>query len=220
MATTERGPMSSTHGVIGPLVYYKWKGIECVRTKPTVNKRRKLSINETKNRGKFAHVQKFLSRITPFIRQGFHNYNETQTAFNSAMSYNLKNAVDNTEEGNLYINHTNLRFCKGMESPLTDIALTVKNNVLVCTWNYDKTLIKELEAWEFRSLLLLIPENPTNSIDGVILGNALCEKEEQLNLLGCSHNEKYHVHIAFVCIEHSNRKIDSTYAGTFVFQKR
>ena len=213
MARTERGPMSSAHGVIGPLVYYKWKGKECVRTKPTVNKQRKLSQKEKTNRGKFGYAQQLLSRITPFIRLGFHNFNENQTAFNAAMSYTLKNAIFSNDT-DFYIDHSQLRISKGIESPLYDIFLNYEKGIITCTWEYDLKTINTSEVGEFRSILLILPEDQHEAVDGIIIGKALVAKGEQIQLLYSKPNQLYHIHLGFVCIEHSNRKIESEYLGS------
>jgi hypothetical protein len=47
-----------------------------------------------KQRTKFSIMIEFLKPLTPFLRIGFKNYANRQTAFNAAMSYNVNNAVE------------------------------------------------------------------------------------------------------------------------------
>lgn len=215
MGRTEKGPLGTTVGTIGPLVYYKWKGMNCVRTKPKVNKQRKLSAAESNNREKFAYLQAFLSRITPFVRQGFHNYAENKTAFSSAMSYNLKHAMLQTAEGKWSIHHPTLKICKGTISPLTNIKLNYTDQMISCTWEYDKVVIDQLEAADFRTIVLVVADDPADYVNGIVLGSYLHDNKEEIALPYIEKNKTYHVHLAFVCVEHTDRKFDSTYLGTF-----
>lgn len=212
MGRTNNGPMGSASGKVGPLVYYKWKGMDCVRSRPRVNKRRKLTDNEVKNRGKFAFAQKFLSSLTPFIRQGFHNYNENQTAFNAAMSYTLNNAVIDNQE--LEIDHSLLRISKGIISPLNSIILTHEEGILTCQWDYPADLIKDLNPGYFRTLLVAIPDDEKLQVTGDILNSSLSDKIERITIPSSLKGDNvYHIHIGFVATDHSNRKIDSSYIG-------
>lgn len=212
MGRTNNGPMGSASGKVGSLVFYKWKGIDCVRSRPRVNKRRKLTDSEVKNRGKFAFAQKFLSSLTPFIRQGFHNYNENQTAFNAAMSYTLNNAI--IDNDGLQIDHSLLRISKGIASPLNNIILTYEEDKLTCEWDYPPELTKELNPGYFRTLLVAIPEEEKLDVTGDILNSSLSDKIERITVPPSLKSDTvYHIHIGFVATDHSNRKIDSSYIG-------
>ncbi|MBE8720001.1 DUF6266 family protein [Sphingobacterium pedocola] len=213
MGRTKKGLNGSVVGKVGPHVFYQWKGIDCVRTRPRVNKNRKLSSDETKNRGKFAYVQRFLSNLTVALRLGFHNYKENQTAFNSAMSYTLTNAVRSDEEG-FYIDHSALRISKGIPSPLNEVTLTYEDDILTCDWDYDKTIVTDLHLAGFRSLLLFMSDDEL-TFNGNILDKAMDDKKEQIRIPRINDVDTiYHVHLGFVATDHSSRRIDSVYIGT------
>lgn len=212
MGKTENGPMGSASGKIGPLVYYKWKDKDCVRSRPRVNKKRKLSTEEKKNRGKFGYVQNFLSPLSSVIKLGFHNYKQNQTAFNSAMSYTLNNVVKPNDDG-FYIDHSLFHISKGMESPLTGATLTYEDGILSCHWDYDKKNVKN--AAYFRTLFIAIPEDQNLSVCGDVLNRDLKHRQEEMTIPASPDKDKlYHIHLGFVATDHSNQRIDSIYVGT------
>ncbi|MDR2284971.1 MAG: DUF6266 family protein [Sphingobacterium sp.] len=177
MGRTENGPMGSASGKIGPLVYYKWKNIDCVRSRPKVNKNRKLSVDEKKNRGKFGFAQNFLSPLKAVLALGFHNYEQNRTAFNSAMSYTLHNVVQSDDDG-FHIDHSLFHISKGMESPLTVATLTYEDSILSCHWDYDPKTVKN--AAFFRTLFIAIPEDQNLTICGDVLNRDLTHKLEDM----------------------------------------
>lgn len=215
MGRTENGPMGSAKGKVGPLVYYKWKDKDCVRSRPRVNKKRKLSPEENKNRGKFRLAQNFLSPLSNVIRLGFHNYKQNQTAFNSAMSYTLNNAVQSDEDG-FYIDHSLFHISKGIVSPLKEVTLTYEEGVVTCNWDYNPKIVRDLELTYFRSLFVAIPDSDKNSILGHTLDKTLEDKQEQIRLSPNTNGEVYHIHLGFVAVDHSDRIIDSIYVGTVI----
>lgn len=214
MGRTKKGANGSVSGKVGPHVFYKWKDIECVRTLPRVKKNRELSNGEVENRGRFGFTQRFLSLLKPFLRSGFHNYEENRTAFNSAMSYTLLHAVSLDDDG-LHIDHDSLRICKGMESLITDVTFRYENGILHCQWEYDKDRVKKSESGNFRSVIALIPDLGKHWPAGQVIGNYLTDKAQSITGKDIEKGATYHVHIGFVSVDHSDRKMDSMYAGTF-----
>lgn len=216
MGKTEQGASGSATGKVGPLVYYKWKGVDCVRTRPRVNKKRKLSDVEVKNRSKFRVAQHFLSHINPYIRQGFHNYKEKQTAFNAAMSYTLNNAIGTNENG-FFIDYTLVCISKGIPSPLKEVKFTYEEGVLTCQWDYDEPVVRDLNPGFLRTLIAVIPENQNHNPAGDLLNKALTDKMEQIPITPSKHrNLVYHIYLGFVATDYSNRSVDSTYVGRVI----
>jgi len=214
MARANNGINGSVSGKVGPNVFYKWKNIDCVRSQPRVNKNRKLSHEEVQNRGRFGCMQRFLSPLKELIRVGFHNYEENRTAFNSAMSYNLTHAIAADDDG-LHIDHTNLRICKGLASLLTSTTITYQDGDLYCEWDFDRTLVSQLSVRHFRTVIAIIPDDASVNVCGDIIGNNLIDKSQNITMTNKRSGCMYHVHIGFVSIDHSDRKIDSLYAGSF-----
>ena len=92
MGTIKQGILGGFSGKVGTVVGGTWKGIHYMRSLPT-SVRNPRTEAQVMQRTKFMVTIDFLKPITPFIRVGFKNYASRQTAFNAAMSYNVKNAV-------------------------------------------------------------------------------------------------------------------------------
>lgn len=99
MGTIKKGILGGFSGKVGTVVGSSWKGIDYIRSLPTTV-RNPRTPRQVDQRGKFATVISFLSKIAPIIRIGFKDFTDKQTAINAAMSYNLKNAV--TGEAGVY----------------------------------------------------------------------------------------------------------------------
>jgi len=92
MGVIKQGILGGFSGTVGTVIGGSWKGIDYMRSKPA-----KVSNPNSKGqrdqRSKFSLVLSFLQPISEFIRIGFKEYAVKMTAFNSAMSYNVKNAI-------------------------------------------------------------------------------------------------------------------------------
>lgn len=92
MGTIKRGILGGFSGKVGTVVGGNWKGIDYMRGKAASVSNPKTDA-QLDQRARFGAALKFLQPITSFIRVGFKNYAVKMTAFNSAMSYNLNNAL-------------------------------------------------------------------------------------------------------------------------------
>lgn len=92
MGTIKQGILGGFSGKVGTVVGGNWKGIDYMRSKAS-----KVSNPNSKaqkdQRSKFSLILSFLQPITEFVKVGFKDYAIKMTAFNSAMSYNVKNAI-------------------------------------------------------------------------------------------------------------------------------
>ncbi|KAF0202407.1 MAG: hypothetical protein FD170_1874 [Bacteroidetes bacterium] len=85
-------------GKVGNLIYSSWKGIGYIRSRPeSVNNPRTPA--QTLNRNRFKTVMNIISPITDFIRVGFASGSIRMSAYNAAVSYNLKHATETGDEG-------------------------------------------------------------------------------------------------------------------------
>lgn len=93
MGTISKGILGGFNGTVGTVIGGTWKGIDYMRSRPA-----KRTFDPTpaqlEQQAKFATVIKFLDSMIGVIRIGFKNNAIRMTAFNSAMSYNLRNAVE------------------------------------------------------------------------------------------------------------------------------
>jgi hypothetical protein len=92
MGKISQGILGGFSGKVGNVIGATWKGIDYMRIKPAHVKNPKTEKQESQ-RNKFTTVLNFLQPMTDFIQVGFKNYAIKMTQFNSAMSYNLLNAV-------------------------------------------------------------------------------------------------------------------------------
>lgn len=92
MGTIKQGVLGGFSGKVGNVVGGSWKGIDYMRIMPAsvANPQTEPQMDQ---RTKFATVLQFLQPLTQFLRTGFKNYAIRMTAFNNAMSYNIKNGV-------------------------------------------------------------------------------------------------------------------------------
>lgn len=92
MGTIKQGILGGFSGKVGTVIGGNWKGIDYMRSKAASISNPKTEA-QLDQRARFAAALKFLQPLTPFLRIGFKNYAVKMTAFNSAMSYNLNNAL-------------------------------------------------------------------------------------------------------------------------------
>ncbi|WP_044268137.1 DUF6266 family protein [Bacteroides timonensis] len=98
MGKIKKGAFGELTGKVGNLVGCTWKGVPYMRTRPThmTNPRTKKQQGQC---NKFQIALSFLKTITPFLRIGYREFAEGQTAFNAAISYVMKNALTDSEQG-------------------------------------------------------------------------------------------------------------------------
>lgn len=92
MATFNKGILGGFSGKVGNVIGGSWNGIDYMRSKPNNVKDPKTEAQLTQ-RQKFALVTSFLKKIKPVINAGYKPLTKQMTSVNSAMSYNIKNAV-------------------------------------------------------------------------------------------------------------------------------
>ena len=92
MGTIKQGILGPFSGKVGTVVGGTWKGINYMRSIAQNIKNPRTEGQQTQ-RSKFSLSLALLKPLTAYIRTGFKAYANKQTAFNSAMSYILKNAI-------------------------------------------------------------------------------------------------------------------------------
>ena len=92
MGTIKQGILGGFSGKVGTVIGGNWKGIDYMRSKAASVSNPKTEA-QLDQRARFGAALKFLQPLTSFLRVGFKNYAVKMTAFNSAMSYNLNNAL-------------------------------------------------------------------------------------------------------------------------------
>lgn len=92
MGTIQKGILGGFSGKVGTVIGGNWKGVDYMRSKAASISNPKTEA-QLDQRARFGAALKFLQPLTSFLRVGFKNYAVKMTAFNSAMSYNLNNAL-------------------------------------------------------------------------------------------------------------------------------
>ncbi len=92
MAKLNSGILGGISGTVGNVVGGRWRGIDYIRSKPSSVRNPNTEAQQAQ-RLKFKLVGQFLRNIRPFVRIGFKNAANKQTAMNAAMSVNLRQAI-------------------------------------------------------------------------------------------------------------------------------
>ncbi|WP_282036202.1 DUF6266 family protein [Saccharicrinis aurantiacus] len=92
MGKINQGILGGFSGKVGNVIGGNWKGIDYMRVKPAsvANPQTEGQVDQ---RSKFSTVLRFLQPMKDFVKVGYKGYANKMTEFNSAMSYNLKNAI-------------------------------------------------------------------------------------------------------------------------------
>ncbi len=133
MGTLKKGSLGGFSGKVGNVVGASWKGIEYIRSLPSKVNDPKTK-RQVKQRSGFSVTMDFQRTITPFLRIGFQSHTEGRmTAFNAAMSYNMKFAVKGEQEG-VALDYPNVRVSRGGLSAASDTHAEVVAGELQVSW--------------------------------------------------------------------------------------
>lgn len=220
MANVKHGINGPPSGKVGAVVFCKWKEINYVRSLPRVNKRRPLSDKEVNNRNKFGLMQQFLGPYKKIIRLGFANYAKNMTAYNAAMSYNLQHAIQQDDDG-FHINYDQIAISRGLDAEITGALFQLREENIHISWelkNPQKLMDEDLTY--FRTLVLLVPENPINASQGVLLENYITDLKESIRLPALTHSDIYHLYLGFAASDGTNRSMNSCYLGNIKLERK
>ena len=134
MAILKNGVFGGFSGKVGNVVGSSWKGIEYIKSRPAkmTNPRTK---GQTNQRKKFIVTQTFLRTFKPLIRIGFRNYaQDRMSAFNAAMSYNMKNSIK-SEADEVELDFSKVLVSVGPLCSATGLYVEVCERELQFKWN-------------------------------------------------------------------------------------
>lgn len=133
MARINLGILGGFSGKVGNVVGGAWKGIDYMRAKASsvANPR---TVGQMNQRTRFSTILGFLKPITPFLRVGFKLFAVKQTAFNSAMSYNLANAIIG-EYPDISVDLTSALVSRGNLTPIANADATIQDGTAQITWD-------------------------------------------------------------------------------------
>lgn len=117
MATIQQGIYGNFSGMVGNVIGYTWKGKGVMRIRPSSVANPKTALQQ-QQRGKFSVVLRFVQAHIQQIRTGFKPWADNITAYNAAMSYNLKYATTG-EHPNRSIDYKKVLISRG-DLPVVD----------------------------------------------------------------------------------------------------
>ncbi len=167
MGVINQGILGGVSGKVGNVVGGNWKGIDYLRIMPAsiANPQTPAQMDQ---RSKFITVINFLQPVKDFIKVGFKNYAVKMTQFNSAMSYNLKNAITG-EYPDYAIDYDNALLSRGsLAMSLNGAAASPSAGVIAFTWD-DNSAEGNANATD-KSMMVVL--NPTKGEATFILDGA------------------------------------------------
>lgn len=136
MGRVKEGSFGGFSGKVGNIVGASWKGIDYIRSRPSrVNDPK--TKKQVKQRSRLSVAMNFLGTITPFLRIGFQSQvNERMTAFNAAMSYNMKFAMKEGDQ-EIELDYPNVLVSLGPLSSASNVHGEVVEGELQVNWGTD-----------------------------------------------------------------------------------
>lgn len=134
MGKYNQGILGAFYGKVGTVVGSSWRGITYMRSLTRKRGNTNATDKQLEQQARFALITSFLNPIKPILEIGFKSYAVGKTGFNSAHSYNLKNALSGTLP-NLTIDYSMLLVSRGDLPPAA--ALTAASNTagkLTLSW--------------------------------------------------------------------------------------
>ncbi len=128
--------LESGSGKIGNIVFYYRNGVPCARSVPKKYHDKK-SEAQLKQRQKMKLIHDFLGPFSDLLKLSFKEKNSSRTGYQSAQSYNLKNAIAG-EYPNLYINKEIALLSHGTIPMAPGIQYTENDDEYIFTWEATK----------------------------------------------------------------------------------
>ncbi|MDX9883166.1 MAG: DUF6266 family protein [Prolixibacteraceae bacterium] len=154
MGTIKQGILGGFSGKVGNVIGGNWKGTDYMRVKPA-SVANPQTDGQMDQRSKFSTVLGFLQPISEFVKVGFKGYAIKMTAFNSAMSYNVKNAL--TGDYPDYEDYANTLVSRGsLAGALNPTAVSENVGEVSFSWD-DNTTEGNANATDKAMLLVLNP---------------------------------------------------------------
>nr|WP_294898522.1 DUF6266 family protein [uncultured Pedobacter sp.] len=158
MAIIKNGINGGFSGKVGNVVGTTWRGLEIIRSKPCPPQ--KFSEKQLANQLKMKLVQLFLKKMVEVVRIGFRDETIIPTAFNSALSYNKKNAIIGTYP-DLVLDYTLVRLAQGHVYMPASITFSQDDAGIYLEWD---SILKE-NARRDDQLLLVVWDKESSTCE-------------------------------------------------------
>lgn len=211
MGTIKQGILGGFSGKVGTVVGGNWKGIDYMRSKAASISNPKTEA-QLDQRARFGAALKFLQPLTAFLRVGFKNYAVKMTAFNSAMSYNLNNALSGVYP-EYFIDYASALISRGsLPGALNPQIQSANPNQVDFTWQ-DNSQDANASA---NDKVLLVVFNPAKQLAITIVGgNDRSVGQQSVEVPATFAGDEVHCYIGF---QNANQSVlsNSVYAGPVV----
>lgn len=211
MGTIKKGILGGFSGKVGTVIGGNWKGIDYMRSKAASISNPKTEA-QLDQRARFGAALKFLQPLTSFIRVGFKNYAVKMTAFNSAMSYNLNNAIDG-EYPEYFIDYESALVSRGsLPGALSPRIQTTTPNQIDFEWSNNS----DDSTASANDQVLLVALNPAKQKAITIIGgNERSLGEQSIEVPSSFEGDEVHCYMAF---QNANQSVlsNSVYVGSVV----
>jgi hypothetical protein len=132
MGTFKQGILGSFSGKVGTVTGSTWKGIPVMKGR-TGRKRSSVSEEQLNQQAKFKRVTQFLRSMSELLNVSFARFATNMTGLNSALSYNIKNAVTG-EYPNYSIDYSKVLVSRGDLANEGDASAAAGTDQVVFTW--------------------------------------------------------------------------------------
>ncbi|PPL00227.1 DUF6266 family protein [Parapedobacter indicus] len=213
MAILTDGVNGPVTGRLGNVIFYQVKGQNRARSLPRIPKRgRKPSPEQVMQRSKFRLMQQWLKPMKRIVRIGFGRFEPPKTGHNVAMSYNMRHAIVETENG-FSVDPQAIRFSAGPLTPPVNAQVHQEGEMLHFSW--DKPDIHAVLG-DARTVLFVHNERNGLGCDKLYGSGADdCSDALATHFLSLLPGDVCHAYMAFVNAE-TGEVSDSVYAGQIV----
>lgn len=133
MGTIQKGILGGFSGKVGNVIGGSWKGIDYMRSKSS-RKSATVTQKQKEQQMKFALIAKFQQPLTNLLARTFKSFAIKMTGANSAMSYNLRNAITGIYPG-FAIDYSRILVSRGdMPNAVNPAAAALSAGIVVYTW--------------------------------------------------------------------------------------
>ncbi len=211
MGTIKQGILGGFSGKVGTVIGGNWKGIDYMRSKAASISNPKTEA-QLDQRARFGAALKFLQPLTSFLRVGFKNYAVKMTAFNSAMSYNLNNALTGVYP-DYSIDYASALVARGsLPGALNPLVAMNSTTELEFSWTNNSNEAKA----KGNDKVLLVVLNPAKQLAVTVVGgNSRTEGSQVVSLPENFTGDEVQCYIAFQD-EKQTVLSNSVYAGAIV----
>jgi hypothetical protein len=211
MGKINQGILGGFSGKIGNVIGGNWKGIDYMRIKPS-NVANPKTEGQLDQRSKFATVLYFLQPMKDFIKVGFKGYAIKMTEFNSAMSFNLNNAVTGSYPDYNIDYQTALLSRGSLASALNGSASSSAAGSISFSWDDNSD---ESNSFATDKAMILIYNADRKEAVFVTDGNTRASGSQDLTIPDSYSGDTVEAFIAFVS-ENGKSGSNSTYLGSVV----